>query len=428
MIGDTLARQKIPTPEQVFGAFNDLFERVLRQPPRQALQQDPILLAVRLGHEAPGSLTSLRLRGEAAEAYWKLEAMLWAATHWGRRGNERRLHQLLQRFLIEMATDLGPGRAAIKHKYITELRKQLGENVRQWKIVSRVAAHLSGHDDVRLVGVRFRSMTEEQQDHLRRHFRRALGANKQHANDMADEFKHLIGQDVTCEVDVEARDATLAFITAQELMTDRLELLAGIAALLRKPDDRENDPLRRAGPWIAIEIGAGSGRAHFGGLDSNQVDLTTVVEAMNLPAVRRLLRLVEKKAPTEGERRLLNALRWSGRSRRADNEITAYLYAVIAYETILGSRSAIGISYGLRLRCAHLLGTNRVKRREILQNVKDLYDKRSAIVHAGVAGIDLSELIGAWSLLNSVILAFIKRGLHRRTDAEIDEWFEDQIL
>jgi len=84
--------------------------------------------------------------------------------------------------------------------------------------------------------------------------------------------------------------------------------------------------------------------------------------------------------------RLRLAARWLFDSYAAENELLAYIQAMVCLEIILGDASLIGeIGLGelLRNRCAYLIGKTSVQRREILEDFKEIYDVRSHIVHRG---------------------------------------------
>ncbi|MDB4963965.1 MAG: hypothetical protein JWP01_3964 [Myxococcales bacterium] len=422
-----MASPRIPTLDQVFGALSG-FWKVVEQEAALPPTEKRFAFGSRLGHESPGSFTSIRLGPQGREAYEALQSKLWAATHWGRRGRLDRLVTLCNRFVLEMAVDPGPGRAAIRHRCRQQLELQIGSTMRRWRVASHVPARLRFPHEIRLLGLTFRCMTDDQKKKLDSLLRHGLKRRKSTPGQPIEDFEHLQGADVVCIADVEAPDLETAFIVAQELIDDRLDCIAGIAALLREPGDRSNDPRRWAGPRIAIELGAARGQAHVGGTAPHEVDLTVIAEDRQHRDVKRLLRLVTNSSPREGELRLLRAIRWLGRSRRARTEIDAYLNASVAYETVLQGSNKLGIGFGLRLRCAQLLATNRRARRHLFENVGNYYEKRSMIVHANRHTLDLDELVGFWSLLNHIIRAYMQRGFSRKTEAEIERWFEDQSL
>jgi hypothetical protein len=84
--------------------------------------------------------------------------------------------------------------------------------------------------------------------------------------------------------------------------------------------------------------------------------------------------------------RLRLAARWLFDSYATENELLAYVQAMVCLEIILGDASLIGeIGLGelLRNRCAYLIGKTSVQRGEILKDFREIYDVRSHIVHRG---------------------------------------------
>lgn len=428
------APSRIPTVNQVFGALNGLWKAV-EQETDLPFEETVSAFAMRLGHEPRGRLTGVRLGPKGAEAYEELQSRLLAATHWGRRGSLDLLRKLAQRFVLEMKVDPGPGRRAIQRKFRQHFEDQLGGPMRRFRIVAHVPARLLQPYEVQLGNLTFRCMTDEQKGQLAVQLRRALKRRRSAPGDPIEGFEHLRGRDVVCITDVKAPDLETASIVAQELIDDGLDAIAGILALLRDAGARDNDPRRWAGPRIAIELGAAKAKAYLGGLNPHEVDLTDLAQWRTDPNVRRLLRLAMANAPRDEQRsrhdgpfRLQQAIQWLGRSRRARTEIAAYVYACIAFETLLQSDKKLGIGYSLRLRCAQLLEKNRSARRRVFERIDDLYERRSTIMHGNRHNVGIDELIAFWSLLNNVIRAFIERGFHKKRHAEIERWFEDQCL
>ncbi|MCW5803949.1 MAG: hypothetical protein KIT31_16360 [Deltaproteobacteria bacterium] len=424
-----MASSRIPTVERVFGAWVELFDLVAKQPPRTP--DDPIFtFGARLGHEPPGVLTSIALRGESAIAYARLQSMMWAATQWGRAGSVDKLAALARHFILEMAVDPGPGRPEIKKRYIAELHKLIGGKLKKWRVVARVPARAASTTrDFTLVGLRFRAMASEEQVVLKRDLSRVVGPHARANLDiLCQEFGSLYGRDLSCTVDVVARDSNTAFIVARELIADRLDCLAGIAAACGNLTHDASDPRNWGGPRLVLELRGDAAFASPFGEDPTDVQLDHITENMDHPHMRRFLRLIDKPVRRDGERRLRGALRWLGRSHRASSEVSAYLNGVIAFETLLKGSNEGGIGAGLRLRYAQLKGTTRAERRRLLEGVGSVYDKRSAIVHAREDSVDYDELLQLWSVVQGAIVAFVARGFHLKNEAAIATWFEDQVL
>lgn len=420
------------TAADVFASCNKVFDLLLRHPAKDD-ELSEFSFGAHLGHEPVGVLTSVDLSGEPADAYRELLSIVWAATHWGRAGNPEEITGLARRFILEMAVDAGPGRTEIKKRFALLFHEQLGANRVPWRVIARVPARgPAGTYNFSIGGLKFLGLPPEQHAVLKRRVRRAIAREfADQLDDLVGHFSSLRGRDLICTVDVEAADKDRAFLVAQELITDRLDLLAGISALCRKPSKRETDPRRWGGPRIAFPLKGRTATVPRFPPSPDEVDLTELYERRNHPTVRKLLRLIDKRTRTDGERRLLGTLRWLGRSHRAPNEETAYLLAVIAFETILkGNKEGKegGIGQGLSLRYAQLRGRTRSVRRKLLASVGPLYGKRSAIVHAREGSVNFAELSALWSVVNVTTFAFLERRFHRLSNAQINTWFEDQNL
>ncbi|GFM27182.1 uncharacterized protein PY1_contig-01-43 [Novosphingobium sp. PY1] len=97
---------------------------------------------------------------------------------------------------------------------------------------------------------------------------------------------------------------------------------------------------------------------------------------------------------SEEATRLRLASRWLFDSYATDNELLAYVQAMVCLEIILGDASLIGeIGLGelLRNRCAYLIGKTSTERAEILRDFKEIYDVRSHIVHRGKSRMNARE-------------------------------------
>lgn len=128
---------------------------------------------------------------------------------------------------------------------------------------------------------------------------------------------------------------------------------------------------------------------------------------------------------------LLSAIQWAGRAAvDARPEEAFLLYAIALESLLLGPGKAMEPTYRLRLRVAHLLGSDEVSRKELVGVVGELYDVRSKIVHAGkyqVTDDDLGLIRYLTTQSISRILIFQPFALMKK-HAELEEWFEKQLL
>lgn len=93
--------------------------------------------------------------------------------------------------------------------------------------------------------------------------------------------------------------------------------------------------------------------------------------------------------------RILLAAQWLFDSYAADNELLAFVQAMVCLEIIFGeqvpSNKTISLGELLRNRCAYLIGKTASQRTEILAEFGEIYDVRSAIVHRGKSRISRRE-------------------------------------
>lgn len=82
------------------------------------------------------------------------------------------------------------------------------------------------------------------------------------------------------------------------------------------------------------------------------------------------------------EDRLIASLQWAGRATISPRKEEAFLFYMMALESFVlaGKETNQELSYRLRLRVAHLLGSTLEQRRNVFKKMADLYGIRSAIV------------------------------------------------
>lgn len=83
---------------------------------------------------------------------------------------------------------------------------------------------------------------------------------------------------------------------------------------------------------------------------------------------------------------LKKASQWYFDSLCGKNELLQFVQATVAIEILLGEKASsdiVGIAELLANRCAYLLAGNHDERRELMDDLKAIYDTRSAIVHRG---------------------------------------------
>lgn len=148
--------------------------------------------------------------------------------------------------------------------------------------------------------------------------------------------------------------------------------------------------------------------------------------------VPRIAAILAADHPTEIEERILSAFQWAGRATTERRPEQAFLLYMVALETLLGGgKGETGAgTYRLRLRCAHALGRSVAQRRNVIKDVKELYDCRSRIVHAGKATVTPADLGRARTYAKEAIVTFMTREPFAAMQQmeELDQWFEERLL
>jgi hypothetical protein len=188
-----------------------------------------------------------------------------------------------------------------------------------------------------------------------------------------------------------------------------------IANSLTFTNDREQGNLGRCwrGPWIPLSLGQ---------MASPRADKAGFSKASTILA---------KANPNTLENRLLSAMRWAGRASVEDRREEAFLLFVVSLESLLlDNQDNQQLRYRFGIRGAHLLGTTLKAKTDINKKLKDIYDLRSAVVHSGSTEITDAN--------RDTVHYFARRALYRvlvtkpftdmATEAELDQWFEKQIL
>lgn len=131
-------------------------------------------------------------------------------------------------------------------------------------------------------------------------------------------------------------------------------------------------------------------------------------------------------------RRLLTSASWAGQAACQVHLRHAFLLNAIALETLLmPTRSESELSYRLRVRAAHLLGTTPAGRRSVQREVGRLYGIRSKIVHTGTENISEKDARTMQVIVTTAILNCFCDARLRRTDIsdeQFEEWFEARTV
>lgn len=205
------------------------------------------------------------------------------------------------------------------------------------------------------------------------------------------------------------------------------DLLSGVRAFLYLPGERERiltpSLLTSDVPQQYSSIGT-SVKGPIAPLS-----LSTLYKNSKFGFPRANKLLIEQKGELQG--RLLAALQWAGRATTDARSEEAFLLYAIALESImLSDNERDELQYRLSLRVGHLLGKDAQSRKQIVDQVKDLYKIRSQIVHSGKFRITDSNLQQIRLITKKSILKILEEEsfLNMQTPKEFASWFETKIL
>ena len=145
-------------------------------------------------------------------------------------------------------------------------------------------------------------------------------------------------------------------------------------------------------------------------------------EAIALERVRR----------SDLEKRILNAMSWAGKASTEYRRAQSFLLFAIAIEALLTTPDRrSGIGERLRMRAAHLLGTDKETRKKIADDVSAAYRLRGTLVHSGdatdVTDGDLDHL--RWITRSLILTALTQREVAAfPSAAAFDQWLDDKLF
>jgi hypothetical protein len=145
-------------------------------------------------------------------------------------------------------------------------------------------------------------------------------------------------------------------------------------------------------------------------LDTLDGQLETVAEqaAWMTKALRKLEVVFTQH---EKGRRIRLGAQWLFDSLCTSDQPLAFVQATVVMEVLLGDKAEsekVGITNLLANRCAYLIGSTLAERQRLIEQFKDTYDVRSAIVHGGKSALTTSE-VAQLILLRFMCMAVIRK-------------------
>jgi hypothetical protein len=140
--------------------------------------------------------------------------------------------------------------------------------------------------------------------------------------------------------------------------------------------------------------------------------------------------LLRERHGNKWNAKILSALRWAGRASVEERKEEALLLFCICLEALLLSNEDKEIAYSFALRGAHLLVKDGTKRKQVYQDLKELYKARSKIVHSGKAEILSIEVAKAEVLAKTALFIVLTTPPFSEftTEKEFNDWAEEQTL
>lgn len=153
---------------------------------------------------------------------------------------------------------------------------------------------------------------------------------------------------------------------------------------------------------------------------------------MEQPGFGRISKMLESDKPEKLEDRILRATQWAGRAFVDSRREESFLLMAIALESLLlANQSNENITYKVALRCAHLIGKADLEARQrLVRDIKDLYSRRSMIVHSGKIEVSDAELGLLRHYLSAALFVVLNKEpfCSMKEENELEMWFEDRLL
>lgn len=420
------------TPEKLLAKGLEIV-KLCREECDAGAEVRPSSFAVHLPEDPRGALTSINFGPKGEVAYDDYRMSLWLATDGGRRSSFDRLVTIANRFLVAMVAagvcaDKDARCSELKRQYLASLNSEIGGPAILWRFYAYAPVTLLGrYERFTLAGVEFWRLTSQNKAQLARTIGDELGRPAGDLPIIEDIFRRLDGRDFVATIELESSTRAAAEIQARQKLRDICDGLAGLVSLLLPQRARENDPRQAAESSILVDVSSqnGSGLEMLPGI---KFDVTFLLKHAQQPLPRTVLRIMKAGPAVGGARRFITALRWLGRGHCARTEIEAFMSCAIALEALLGASKAGGIGHTLRLRCAHLVGRSRTERLRIFDQMESHYELRSNVVHANIGAVEYHKLLELKMILRSALVMYYKRGFLRRSDDQIEDWFNGRLI
>lgn len=321
------------------------------------------------------------------------------------------------------------------------LREKLKAPIVEWEVWQPVEGLKVGQDGFQFGKAFFCSRSHELAREARN---RVIGTIESRRNSSSGAFTELFWpkqfDDLTlCRIPISAcdknaakelaafeLDATLAVLNFFASVVFPVEYLP-LVSLPGEFPTRKTDALVLGSESISVGSAASSSNRVPVPLDIN----TLREEEVLCKAMDKASALLRDEGEEEYRDRLVTAMKWAGKGATINRREDAFLFYSIALEALLlGGKHDEQLSYRLRLRAAHLLGSSVASRTFVRDKVNDLYTMRSKIVHTGnmqIPGVDLKQLR---RLTCDAIIHLLTDSRFNAisTGRALDDWFEHALI
>jgi len=415
-------------------AFIEALQTTLRPTPPIGgrTQPDALVMFSREGR-------SITLVGESARKYQFIVGGLFDSLPGSRKAfiDRKTVERWVQVAIIRVLGSPASDRPSRLKTAIQVLSQELAQAPTGWRVYFPVSGVSVGTRSRRFGGARFQDRTPPAVGALRSRGARIIRQIRNAPEDkraFLSHFSEVIDSALTdrslAEVDVIAVDSESAQHLARRRLRDTLDGLTFCDSLVTSPGvwavpsiDGDERPL----PPVAVFNGSDS--VAISGPDRTRfpVMLTRLFSARRVALTRRISRLLNAATLTDDERRIREAICWAGRASGRARPAEAFLFFLIALETLMLGANEGALTYKLRVRCAHLLAKPAIEsRRQVSDRIASLYGIRSAIVHKGVRDVSADDLGSARLYAHRGILTAIYRRRARKQSFE--DWLEEQVL
>ncbi len=302
---------------------------------------------------------------------------------------------------------------------IKELRKALERKPVSWEIINRACGIDHAALPMKVGKMTFVSATADELKNI--------------PDDSIDKpiTKECFSGNVLGRVHVEAVDVDAARMNATRIhqqTIDCLNFFASIAGVVGQAyllGDKEK------GHGLRVSIGPNEQISHQSFL-YGPLQLVPLNRVADQPGFERISKMLESDQPSKLEDRILRATQWAGRAFVDSRREESFLLMAIALESLLLAKQGNeNITYKVAMRCAHLIGkTDLEARRRLVGDMKDLYSRRSTIVHSGKTEVSDAEIGSLRHYLSAALFTILNREpfCSMKEENELEAWFEDRLL